>query len=119
MLFGAFHMQFVKEWKGDVVLAGTKLLDLLVGARLLGPEIIARKPEHVETFALVLLMNLLESVVLRREAAMGSDVDDQQDLALICFQRGFFPIDISQADVVEFGRGLSENTTGTQQQHER
>src|SRR4249920_2673307 len=42
----AVHLDLAEERKGDAVFPRAELLDLLVGAGLLAPELIARKAEH-------------------------------------------------------------------------
>ena len=58
-----------------------KRLDLLGGAGLLSEELIAREADDAEAAVLVGLLQRLESLVLRRQAALGSDVDDEDGLS--------------------------------------
>src|SRR5665213_920512 len=55
-------------------------LDLLGGAGLLSAELVARGAEHRERLAAVALLESLEACVLRRQAALRGDVDDQHRL---------------------------------------
>src|SRR5258706_2151499 len=69
--------------KGHVVGELAEGGDLFTGAGLLLAEIVARKPEDGKPLVLQLAMQLLETFVLRRVAAIARDVDDQAHLATI------------------------------------
>ena len=55
-----------------------ELGDLCIGARLLAVELVARDPDDGEPLVAVLLVELLEAGVLRREPAPARDVDEQR-----------------------------------------
>jgi hypothetical protein len=62
-----------------------ELLDLVVGAGVLAAELVAGEAEDGEVVRVLLLDGLvqaLEALELRREAALGGGVDDEDDLAL-------------------------------------
>src|SRR6516162_5510297 len=61
----------------------TELLDLRLAARLLRAEVVGGESENDQAPILVLAPQLLEARVLRREAAFGGGVHDQQHLALV------------------------------------
>ncbi len=79
----AVHVNFVEQREGDVVFAGAELLDLFVRARFLSAELVARETEHGETLVFVFLLEGFEGLVLRRKAALGGDVDDEEHLAFV------------------------------------
>src|SRR5690606_22625607 len=60
---------------------------------LLLAELVAGEPEHHQPAFAVLAPQLLQAGVLRREAALGSDVDDQQHLARVLRQRQRLAVD--------------------------
>ena len=64
--------------------------DLVVRSRLLTGEVVGRKSQHGKALLPILLIELFQRVVLRRQAAFGRDVDHQQHLAAKCRQRGRF-----------------------------
>ena len=78
MLALAVDLELLVEREGHSVGQRTKLFDLLRRARLLPAELVARKAEDHEALVGVLLVQLLEAGVLRREPALGSDVDQEQ-----------------------------------------
>ena len=57
--------------------------DLLVAARVLAAELVARETDDHEAAVAVVLPELLEAGELRREAAGAGGVDDQQHLAAL------------------------------------
>jgi hypothetical protein len=64
-------------------------LDLVVRARVLVAELVAGEPQNGEgigVFGLDGLVELLETLELRGEAAFGGGVDDENDLALELFE---------------------------------
>jgi hypothetical protein len=111
MGFLAVDVQFGEEGKGDVVFAAAELFDFLGCAGFLAEKIVARKAEDGETLALVFLLDGLEALVLRCEAALGCHVDDEQHLALVGLERGVLAVDVLQRDVVK-GIGLGEGQLG-------
>src|SRR5690606_16600585 len=62
--------------EGHAVARLAERRDLLLGARLLTPELVAREPEHDEAAVPVGLPERLEPCVLRSEAALAGGVDD-------------------------------------------
>lgn len=78
------------DGESDAVVDLAEALNLLVGARLLGSELVAGEAEDDEIFRVLLLdfgPELLQTGVLRGEAALGGSVDDEDDLALVISQR--------------------------------
>lgn len=76
--------------EADAVVDLAEVLDLVVGAGLLGAELVAGEADNLELVR-VLLLDLvvqgLEPAVLGGEAALGGGVDDEHDLALVLGQR--------------------------------
>ncbi len=70
-----------EEGEGDGVFGGAEGGDLGVGAGLLAGEVVGREAEDDEAAVLVLLIEGFEGGVLRGEAALGGDVDEQKDAA--------------------------------------
>src|SRR5208282_1971309 len=70
-----------------VVIVGAELPDRALAARLLMTELVARETQHGKAAAAEATMQRLEPRVLRREAALARDVDDEQRLAVEIAQR--------------------------------
>ena len=101
MLVRAFHVQLVEHRERDLILAGAELLDLRIGPWLLLSELVAGEAQHDQALVLVFLVKRLEARVLGRVAAEGGDIDDQQHLALVSFERCLLAIDVLQRNVVD------------------
>ncbi len=65
-------------------------LDLLVGAGLLGAEVVGGEAADDEAGVFEAGVELFEGVVLRGEAALGGDVDDEEDFAAVVGEGGAF-----------------------------
>ena len=65
------------------VAGAAERLDLVGRARLLRAELVARDADDREALRAEALVQLLEALVLRRQAAERRDVDEQRDLALL------------------------------------
>lgn len=79
------HVQLAQHGERDAVVQLAELLDLVVGAGVLAAELVAGEAEDGEVVRVLLLDGLvqaLEALELRREAALGGGVDDEDDLAL-------------------------------------
>lgn len=86
----AVHFGLAKDGEGDAVVDLAEVLDLVVGAGLLRAELIARESEDGEVVAVAcaqVLVQLLEALVLRRQAALRRRIDDKDDLALVLVER--------------------------------
>src|SRR5262245_7316459 len=90
-----------EEREGDAVVALAERLDLLRRPRLLTAELVAREAEDREALARQLVVQLLESAVLWREAALAGDVDHQRDLAAIVAQIGGAAVEPLRLQIVE------------------
>ena len=78
----AVHLDLGELVEGGVVLERAEGVDLVVAAGRLVPELVAGEVEDLEPGGVVLGVELLQPLVLRREAAARGGVDDEQDLAL-------------------------------------
>src|SRR5205807_9594581 len=75
------HLREHREFHPE--LRGAERLDLLVRPGLLCAEVVRRKPEDRESLVLELLVQLLETIVLRRVSALRRDIHDQEDFAFV------------------------------------
>lgn len=101
MLLWAFDVEFLKEGEADAVFAGAEGLDLFQGSRLLAAEVVAWEAEDDEALVLVFVVEGLKGGVLLGEAALGGDVDDEDNLALVGFEGGVFAVDVLEGDGAE------------------
>ena len=76
-----------------VVLVGAKLADCSLVAWLLMAELVARKSEHSEAALAKAPVQRFEARVLRGEAALARDIDDQQRLARKVAERARLAVD--------------------------
>ena len=81
----AIDLDLLHYGKRDGVLERAKLADLGVRARLLSAKLVAREGEDREAARTILLVELFETRVLARKAALGRDIDDEHDAP---FERG-------------------------------
>ena len=75
-------LQLGTQREAHPVVEAAELLNFLFAARLLPGKLVARKAKHVEALVLVILVEVLQGLVLRREATLGGNVDHQHHLAL-------------------------------------
>ena len=88
----AIDLDLRHQREGDAVVDAAELLDLLVGAGLLMAELVAGEADDDESLVLILLVERLEAVVLRGEAALAGGVDDEQHLALVVGEAHFLAL---------------------------
>src|SRR5579863_7931358 len=69
------------------VAGGAKGMDLVVRAWLLRAELVGWEAKDGQSLGAVLFVQLLEAVVLRCEAALRRDIDDEKHFALVVGQR--------------------------------
>lgn len=84
----AIHIQFSKNGEGYAVIDLTERLDIIVRARVLAAELVARETDDGEVFGVLglqALVELLKTLKLGRKAAFRGCVHDQHNLAV---QRG-------------------------------
>lgn len=82
----AVDVDLLQDGEGDAVVDLAEALDVVVGAGLLGAELVAREAQDDKVVAVLgphVLVQLLQARVLRREAALGRRVDHQHHLALV------------------------------------
>src|SRR3546814_716893 len=101
MLIGAAHRDLREQREVHVVIRRAEILDLGVAAGLLFLEIVGREAEHFQPLAALVLIQLFQPFVLRRQTALRRHVDDQQHLALERSEVGVTAIDALDRDVVE------------------
>lgn len=85
----AVDLGLLHDGEADAVVDLAEALDLLVGAWLLAAELVAGEAEDDKVIRVLRLEvgpELLQTLVLRGEAALGSRVDDEDDLALVVGQ---------------------------------
>src|SRR5665213_2497644 len=80
-----------------------ELRDLGIRARLLLAELIARKAQYVEAARVELLLQRLEAGVLRREAALAGDVDDQQHIAIESVELDRLAANVGDGEIMDAG----------------
>lgn len=107
----ALDRELVHDGEGDVVLAGAKGLDLLIGAGLLSAEIVGRDSDDDQALSLVFFVDSFKGSVLRGESAAAGDVDQEQNFAVKLGERGRLSVDGLESEIVDAGgrRGLSRN----------
>src|SRR4051794_6482747 len=88
----AVHLDLLGHREGDAVRRRAERLDLVRGAGLLLAELVAGDAEHAEPAVLVLLVDLLEARVLRREPTLRRDVHEEDGLVLVVVEVGRAPV---------------------------
>ena len=85
---GAFSLDddFFEHWEGDAELGLAELMDLVVGAWFLGTKFVCWEGKDFESFFVLLVVDGLETFILRGEAALAGDIDHEQDFALVVIQ---------------------------------
>ena len=86
----AVHIAFCHQREGHTVVETAELLDLLIASGFLVGELVARETENHEALVFVFLVQLFQTVVLRRETALGSSIDDENNLPFIVSKVHFF-----------------------------
>jgi hypothetical protein len=79
----------------------------LTETRLLSAEVVGRDADDDEALILVLLVERLQTGVLRSESALAGDVDDQHDLAFEFGKRDRLAVDAVESELVD-GAGCWE-----------
>ena len=92
MAFFTVDIDFAEQRERYAVGSAAEGFNLLFAARLLPQELVAGEAQHGKTVFLPGLLNVFQLLVLRRQAAFGCHVDDQQHIAFVAFQRGFIAI---------------------------
>lgn len=79
------YIYLAQHRKAHTIVDAAKLLNLIVGAGILVAELVGREGDNLKVvwvFGFNVLVQLLEAVKLRCEAALGRRVDDEDDFAL-------------------------------------
>ncbi len=105
------HVDLGEHREGDAVVPGTKLLDLRFAMRLLMPELITGKPEHHKSPIFEFVVERLQPGILRREAALARDVDNEQRLAAVEVHLLRLAVDGDKVDVVQVHPNVLQNGT--------
>lgn len=101
----AVDVHLFHDGERHAVVELAELADLLVRAALLVAELVAGEPDDLEALVVVALVELLELLVLRREAALGRDVDDEHHLAFQLLEGEGLAGAVEGCEVVEFAHG--------------
>ncbi len=95
------HVDLLEEREAHPIRGGAELLDLLWCSRLLSHELVAREANNGESTVGVGLLQALQSLVLRSQAALGCHVDDEERLPGILAERRLLTVQCVDGDVVK------------------
>ena len=101
MLAWPGHPYLPVHWESHAELGGAELLNIGVAAWLLTRKVIRREAEDRKSCAAEFLLQCFETLVLGCQAALGRDIDHEQDLARVFLQRSAGAIDSFDRDFVE------------------
>src|SRR3546814_17407139 len=88
------HGDLLEHREGHRIVLMTEGGDLIRSSRLLMKELIAGKAKHRETAGRIVRIKLLQTPILRGEAALASRIHDQHDIAAIAAQRNISAFDV-------------------------
>jgi hypothetical protein len=97
----AVDFDLLVQRKADAVVDRAELLDLLGRPRFLLEELVAGEPEHRESAVAVLVVQALQTFVLRREATLRRHVHDECDLVAMVGQVGRTAVECTHRVVVD------------------
>ena len=97
----SIDIQFCHERKCNPKVELTNTFHRAVGLWFLVCKLIARKSYDDKIIMRVGIPELLESLKLWCESALGCSVDDEDDFSFIWNERGFFAIGFLERDIVE------------------
>lgn len=103
----AVHVDFLESRESGVVGERAELVDFIVAPFGLFQELVAREIENLETLGAVVIVELLQSVVLRRKATTRSCIDDQKYFALVVGERRFDTFIVENDEIKEVHRHLT------------
>lgn len=90
----AVDLGLTQDWEGHAIVELAEVLNVIVGAGFLAAELVAREANDLEVGVLGAdgLVELLETLVLRGEAALGGDVNYQDNFALVLVEWEWFTL---------------------------
>ena len=96
----AIHLHLLEA--GEVGTEGelAEFMDALVGARSLLTELVAGEIENLEAISVVLLVELLQLVVLGREATFRCRIDNQQHFVGVLLQGDVLAFSVLDSEVI-------------------
>src|SRR4051812_1784275 len=97
----AVDVDLLEHREAHAVVALAEGADLLVAARVLAAELVAREAEDHEALVGVLLVQLLQTLELGRETALRGGVDDERHLARVGLEGLLVPGDGGRAEVAQ------------------
>jgi len=100
----AVYVGFTHDGEGDAVVYEAEGLDVVVCAGLLGTELVAGEAEDLEIVSmclLQLLIQFLQTLILWRESAFTSRVDDQDYFSFVGFEGCGVAFLVERLEVVE------------------
>ena len=97
--FVAVDLDLGEHRERHIVLVAAEFLDLALVARLLMAELVAGEAEHGEAAFAKAPVQRFEARILRSEAALARDIDDQQRLAREIAERARLAVDGLEGDV--------------------
>src|ERR1700733_9280085 len=104
---GPVDLDLAEHGERDVIGGLAEVLDLLVGSRLLPLALVARETEDLKAPVLVVAVERLKALVLRRQAALACHVHDEQQLARVVTQGDLAAIMAGRGEVVRACHALS------------
>ena len=100
MGIGAGDGDLLEHGEVDGVGSGAEVIDLLVGAGFLRAEVVGREAEDDEASVFEAGVESFEGFVLWGEAALGGDVDDEENFAAVVGESEVFAGDAVYRDVI-------------------
>ena len=95
------HVDLRKHRKRHAVIRLAERADLRFAARLLRAELVAGKAQHHEAPVLVLFVQFLQALILRREPALAGGVHDQHRLAAEVAERNILALKRLRLEIVD------------------
>src|SRR5690606_38382587 len=92
MLVSTVDIDLFEQWKSYTIVHRAKLFNVFCAPGFLKHELVAREPENGETFVRILLVQIFENCILRRESTLGSHIDDHDRVANELIKTGAFAI---------------------------
>ncbi|KAG0959191.1 hypothetical protein G6F31_011899 [Rhizopus arrhizus] len=95
------HADLGEHREADIVGELAELLDLGIAARFLAEEVVGGEAQHFQALRVLFRIQRLQAFVLRGQAALGGDVDQQQHLAPVVGKRGRLAVDGGEGNVLD------------------